>query len=209
MRKSLKPLQDETIYKAKLLELLHLTILAKTGFIDMYFADESYFNLSPEVPYGWQKINEYIKIVPRKKTSHKIFGLLSREKDDLQTYEAKKNINSEFIIACIQDFATKTTQKTVIVLDNASTHCSKLMQAQIELWKELDIELFFLPKYSPHLNLIETCWRKMKYEWLEPADYDTEETLTIALKRIFDNYGTDFNIKFSEFTNSKLLFNYG
>ena len=207
LRKTLKPLQNEAEYQAKLLELLHLTVLAKVGMISMFFADESYFNLSPEVPYGWQKRGEYVKIVPQRKTSQKIFGLLSRENQQLFTYEAKKNIDSDFVIACIEDFAAKTTQKTIIVLDNASTHVSKKVQARIEEWKEQDIELFYLPKYSPHLNLIETCWRKIKYEWLEPSDYDSQETLAAALKNIFDNYGTEFNINFSEFTNSKLLVN--
>jgi transposase len=175
----------------------------------MFFGDESYFNLSPEVPYGWQKIGEYIKIVPKRKKTIKIFGLLSRESEELHTYEAKKNINSQFIIDSIDEFATKIRKKTVIVLDNASTHTSNLMQEKIKIWKEQDIEIFFLPKYSPHLNLIETCWRKMKQEWIEPQDYENQLTLETAIQNIFDNYGKKFNINFSEFTNIELLLKSG
>lgn len=208
-RKSLKKLQNPVDYLKKLAELIQLTVLARNEYLDMYFGDESYFNLSPEVPYGWQKIGEHIEITPKRTENQKIFGLLSRENKDLHTYEATKNINSQFIIDCIDDFATKIKKKTVIVLDNASTHTSNLMQEKIKIWKEQDIEIFFLPTYSPHLNLIETCWRKIKHEWLEPQDYDSAQKLAMALKNIFDNYGETFDINFSEFTNIELLLKSG
>jgi transposase len=35
----------------------------------------------------------------------------------------------------------------------------------------------YLPPYSPHLNLAEVLWRKLKYEWLRPEDYFQAETL--------------------------------
>jgi transposase len=39
----------------------------------------------------------------------------------------------------------------------------------------------FLPPYSPHLNLAEVLWRKLKYEWLRPQDYADEDTLPDAV----------------------------
>jgi len=60
---------------------------------------------------------------------------------------------------------------TVLVLCNAPTHRWEKFLTAIDSWMEKDLYVFFLPKYSPHLNLAENFWCKAKYEWLRPADY--------------------------------------
>lgn len=47
------------------------------------------------------------------------------------------------------------------------------------LAEELEIELLFLPAYSPNLNLIERLWKLVKKECLYP---DTMKTLLCFLK---------------------------
>ena len=37
--------------------------------------------------------------------------------------------------------------------------------------------LFYLPTYSPDLNLAQTLCRKRKYEWLRPQEYLTKDEL--------------------------------
>ena len=39
--------------------------------------------------------------------------------------------------------------------------------AKIEERKEKDVLIYFLPPYSPELNLIEILWKRIKYEWLD------------------------------------------
>ncbi len=46
-----------------------------------------------------------------------------------------------------------------VVLDNASYHRAKVVRQCAEA---LDIELLFLPPYSPNLNLIERVWKLVK-----------------------------------------------
>ncbi|MCI5223724.1 MAG: hypothetical protein D3924_13905 [Candidatus Electrothrix sp. AR4] len=45
---------------------------------------------------------------------------------------------------------------------------------------------------------IEILWRKMKYEWLKPKDYDNLKTLREALEKILVGFGRDFSINFKE-----------
>jgi transposase len=59
--------------------------------------------------------------------------------------------------------------------------------------------LFFLPTYSPHLNIAETLWRKLKKEWLDPPDYLTKEALAYALNRRLAAMGKEMMINFSHF----------
>jgi hypothetical protein len=50
----------------------------------------------------------------------------------------------------------------VIVLDNYSVHVGKRFQQERVKWKAADIDLFFLPCYSPELSGIEPLWRDVK-----------------------------------------------
>lgn len=196
-RKSLKKKQDQIEYEAKLAELQQLIQLDATNFIDLYFADESGFNLEGYVPYGWQPKGEHIEITPAKTKSTQIFGLMSLW-GQLESYACQGSMNSKAVIAFLNDFAKRIVQKTVVVLDNATIHHSKEFEAQIERWKEQDLYIFFLPRYSPHLNPIEILWRMIKYQWLEYEALDSQDELNKELDRILCAFGAQYTINFKE-----------
>jgi transposase len=55
---------------------------------------------------------------------------------------------------------------------NTLEHEIALFDKQEE-WREKGLSLFFLPTYSPELNLIEILWRFIKYQWLEIDAYES------------------------------------
>ena len=57
--------------------------------------------------------------------------------------------------------------------------------------------LFFLPRYSPHLNIIEILWRLIKYQWLPIDAYESFEALTNSLEEILANFGERYTINFA------------
>lgn len=81
-------------------------------------------------------------------------------------------------------------------------------------WKEMGLELFYLPPYRQHLKIIEILWRKMKHEWLRPEDFNSAEALHARIKDILANYGNGlFDIDFKHVKNvmiilSNYLYNY-
>lgn len=166
--------------------------------IDLFFADEAGFQLVPNIPYGWQAKGEYVRMLPRKGKTLSIFGLLGTD-NRLISYPTEDRTNADFIIQSLDHFIQKIDKPTVIILDNAPIHRAKKMKAKMEQWQQQGLFIFFLPKYAPHLNRIETLWRKMKYEWLHHKDYKSWRTLTKAVKNILASFGSDqFNIQFSE-----------
>ncbi|WP_299455289.1 IS630 family transposase [uncultured Microscilla sp.] len=167
--------------RSKKEELQALVLLEEKGAIDLLFGDESSFNLTPCVPYGWQPVGEQRVIKSAKDHVVNLFGMLSR-KGKLITYATRQNINSDFIIECLDEIALRINKPTVIVLDNASWHKANRVIERQKVWAEKNLFLFFLPTYSPHLNLVETLWRKIKYEWLKPQDYFTTDTLRNGVK---------------------------
>src|SRR3954463_10654266 len=50
----------------------------------------------------------------------------------------------------------------LVVLDNASLHLSKTVQAQLRALLRLGISLYYLPAYSPELNEIEPVFKQGK-----------------------------------------------
>jgi len=148
------------------------------------------------VPYGWQPKGKHCGILSQKSATTNVFGLLSKE-NDFEAYAINASMNAQCLSAFIDDFATRIKQPTVLVLDNAPFHHSDHMKKKIAQWKEVDLFIWFLPTYSPHLNKIETLWRKIKYEWLKPYHYDDKHTFDQALEHILKNIGSEFIINFS------------
>lgn len=177
--------------------------LESIGWIDLFFGDETGFSLEPNIPYGWLPIGKQTSIPSEHKHVGNVFGLLSIKGNGYMHW-TKKNINSQFIIQRLDQLANSITKATVIVLDNAPWHTSKAVQCKIREWKDKNLYLFYLPPYSPHLNLIETFWRKIKYEWLHPKDYNLPLSLKNAVLDIFNNYGKMFQINFSKNFLSKI-----
>jgi len=83
-----------------------------------------------------------------------------------------------------------------LVLDNARIHHRAAFQARLQHWEDQDVHLFYLPTYSPHLNKIETRWRKIKYEWLRPEAYANFKALKTAVWHILDRVSLQYTIQF-------------
>lgn len=100
------------------------------------------------------------------------------------------------VIACIDDFSQTCQQRTVIAIDRASVHKSAVIEGKIDKWKAKNIEIFWLPPYSPHLNLIEILWRFMKYEWIEFEEYESWADLVKYVEKVLKGFGEDYVINF-------------
>lgn len=179
-----------------------LVNLYQNNVIDLFFADEAGFCLTPCIPYGWQMKGQQVKLVPKDSKRLSVFGLMSLD-NRLAAYPTEETTNGTFIVQCIEEFIKTIDKPTVIVLDNAPIHRCQAVYQRIEQWQEQGLYIFFLPKYSPHLNYIEILWRKIKYQWLKPENYISWSKLTKALKGILKNFGTEYRI---HFTNSIIPF---
>lgn len=138
---------------------------------------------------------QQIKLVPRDSKRLSVLGFMSLD-NRLAAYPTEDTITGNFVVQCIENFIKTIDKPTVIVLDNAPIHRCQVVYERLEQWQEQDLYVFFLPKYSPHLNSIEILWRKIKYEWLKPVNYKTWSRLTKAVKEILAKFGTDYKIHF-------------
>lgn len=166
-----------------------------SGYIDLYFGDESHFGLTPVVPYAWQTKENPILLPASKGRYLNVVGLMSR-KNDLFFDVLETTFNSDKAIEFMDKFVNQTIKKTVVILDNAPIHKSKKFMSKVEDWKKQDVWIYFLPPYSPELNLIEILWRRIKYQWLPFDAYLCYQNLKDRLYYVLNNFGKKYDIIF-------------
>jgi transposase len=197
----LKNKETEEVYEHKREILGELETLAENQEIDLYYSDESRVSLEPNVPYGWQFADEEVSMPTQKGGGLNCFALLSRTNQCL-VKTGEQTFSAQFILEQFEVLSFNLRKLTVIVLDNARIHTSQIIKERVKIWQQRGLYLFYLPRYSPHLNIVETLWRKLKYEWLTPIDYQSKEHLfyqiTLALKAV----GNSLFIRFSKFRHT-------
>ena len=125
------------------------------------------------------------------------FALLSRQ-NECQAYCTEGNVTATWISERLDALSLSLRRLTLVVLDNASVHV-KAIKDRGQIWQERGLFVWLLPTYSPHLNIVEILWRKLKYEWLRPEDYADEGTLHLAVWAALKSVGSALTINFAPF----------
>ncbi len=103
-----------------------------------------------------------------------------------------------------------TDLPVTIVLDNAWYQKCRLVQNTARLF---EIELLYLPSYSPNLNLIERVWKFVKRKCLYSKCYSDFEAFTQAISQCLAWTNGDYNnelgsflsLRFQSFPKTHLL----
>ena len=177
--------------------LSRLHRLEDAGKCQVLYGDESGFCLSPLVPYLWQLRGKTLGLPARAHSRRlNVLGFLSRQ-GQLQHFGTQDKITAQFMIESIETLLPTLSCPTVLVLDNATVHRSRLVQAKHKEWKQKGLRLLFLPPYCPHLNLIENLWRQVKYRWLGPEAYTNFATLCQSVTTVLNQVGAKCQLSFA------------
>jgi len=196
MRNSLHTQRDKVLFDYFKEELKELHQMAENQEINLYYLDETGVNLNPNVPYAWQPVGE-TTCLPAKRGGITILGLLSLENNHFEGTRFQGAATAEWVIKALDDFVKCIKRPTIVVLDNATIHTANKVKERRKEWKEMGLELQFIPAYSPELNLIEILWKQLKHFWFNIDDYSSLDTLENAIDRILGSYGKDYQISFA------------
>lgn len=196
IRKRPKGKPSPQLYEYKTEKLQELVQQEKDGLIDLYYGDESHICTEGYVPYGWQFRGEDVYIPSERGLRLNIFGMIDRN-NQYEGFSTTENMTADKVADFIDRLSLRIRRNTFVVLDNASIHRCKLMRELRPIWEKRGLYLFFLPPYSPHLNIAETLWRILKGKWLKPADYCSTDSLLYATNRALAALGSELNIKFA------------
>lgn len=196
IRKSLKSRRNEDNFEW--MEGIIRDYLEKeqAGEIEVKFFDQSGFDREPSIAYAWQEKGETIEVPSSRSRRLNVVGIMGVD-SKLESIVVEGGVNSEMIIAYLDDYSLNLPKPTVLIMDNASIHKSYKFFENIPIWQERGLFIEFLPTYSPELNKIEILWRKIKYEWMPFNAYESLQSLRENLFYILKNVGEIYVINFS------------
>lgn len=147
----------------------------------MGFVDESSQNINSNTQRIWSF--EELKI--SKKTAHlraNCIGCFMLNGNDSIAFpnHTKSEEFSQFLVDVRE---CNPLNRICLVLDNFATHKSKKVK---EKASELNIELIYLPPYSPDLNPIEYLWKNIKRIISISSIESKNELLKIVRESFFD-----------------------
>lgn len=120
------------------------------------------------------------------RTRLNIIGALPLQNIGATVTETYDTINSESIVRFFWKLKKEhypLEQKVHLVLDGAAYHQSELVKNAA---KVLNIELHYLPPYSPNLNPIERLWKVMNEHARNNIYFSSKAEFTTAINEFFN-----------------------
>ena len=152
---------------------------AKAGKRVVYFVDAAHFVLGAFLGCLWSFFRVFVR-TPSGRQRFNVLGAINAITKELITITNDTYITSTQVCELLSDIAKVNVGIPVtLILDNARYQRCKLV---IALAEDLNIELLFLPPYSPNLNLIERLWKLVKKECLYSKYYENFTLFQCSIK---------------------------
>ena len=150
----------------------------------VYFVDAAHFVPGSFIGYLWCMVRIFIP-TSCGRSRYNVPGAINAITHQLITVCNETYINACSVCELLHKIREETIGEITLVLDNAKyQRCALVM----ELAKKLNIELLFLPSYSPNLNLIEWLWKWVKKDCLYCKYYERfdefKEAINQSLRKV-------------------------
>jgi len=162
---------------------------ARNGLRTVLFLDAAHFVHGSFLGSLWSKIRVFVK-APSGRRRLNVLGAVNAITKQLHVLSNETYINSQVLCDFLKDIAQIYVEQPItIVLDNARYQRCKLVQAYAE---SLNIQLLFLPSYSPNLNIIERVWKFIKKKSLNSRYYETFFDFRMAILKAVESCNNEW-----------------
>jgi transposase len=158
----------------------------------VFFVDAAHFVMGAFLCCVWCMVRLLIRGGSGRKR-YSVLGAWNAATHELVSITTDATVTAETMCLLLKKIAALGLQGPItLVLDNARyQHCALVM----DLAKSLNIQLQFLPSYSPNLNLIERLWKFIKKEVLYGRHYGTFTEFCAAIDGCLNKIATDHRAK--------------
>jgi transposase len=182
---TMKGKRDETAYAtaAKQLRRLKKKALKKDASEALVFQDEVEIHRHPTLSRMWAPVGKQPEIpAPGQNEKKVVYGGVDYATGKI-TYtiaDSKSGVNFLiFLIALVKSYAGRRIR---LVCDNGRFHHTRAVQKWLAANSHL-IRIYWLPPYSPSLNLIERLWGHLKRTVLANVLFATLDDLVMAFRK--------------------------
>jgi len=183
---------------------------AQSGKRVVLFMDAAHFVLAPFLGFLWSIARIFIQ-APSGRQRFNVLGALNAITHEMITFTNDTYITSQSVCTLLEKIAALYIGIPItIFLDNARyQRCALVMEKA----KSLNIELCFLPSYSPNLNLIERVWKFVKKKCLYSHYYEKfpafKEAISKCLDETMSTHKTDLDslltLRFQRFEKAQFV----
>ncbi|MEF8713479.1 MAG: IS630 family transposase [Accumulibacter sp.] len=167
---------------------------AKQGRRTMLFVDAAHFVMGAFLGMRWCFVRQWLPSSCGRKR-YNVLAAYDPIRQEAVTLTNDTVVNQVTFCALLDKIArcyAGTGLSITLILDNAR---DQKCQSVFDKATALGIELFYLPAYSPNLNLIERLWRFVKKQVLYSTHYDTFATFKESIDACLRDLGTRFKSK--------------
>ena len=154
----------------------------------MFFVDAAHFVMGSFLGWLWCTVRMCVRAASGRQR-YNVLGALNAVTHELIRVTNDGYINSTTVCELLRQIvALELPTPVTLVMDNARYQRCRLVQ---DLAKELNIELLFLPSYSPNLNLIERLWKFVKKAALNSRRHASFADFKTAIDDCLNRLTTD------------------
>ena len=165
---------DEEKRKAFALELLK-NVVSKPNNVVILFQDEMSAYCSPRKGYGWTFEKRLVIRAPQTRIRLNNFGVVNPLEGEVIQMPTKEAKAPAFVKFLEKIKAHYPHNRVWIYADNLPVHKSALVKEFLA--KNSNIEIRFIPSYSPDLNPAEPWWKHMRQKLLNNRYFHTQHQL--------------------------------
>ena len=167
--------QSLTVQHQGVIRIKMLSVLAEAGIFHLVFGDPTHKVHNTELGKCWQRKGRDGTLVLSSNSGRKrvtILGFIDAVnlKFSSLVTESNADVYSNEMAHRVLRENYPDNKEIIVIQDNAKYNHSF---ANSDEAKELNITSFFLPSYSPNLNLIERLWKFMKKKIMKNTYYPT------------------------------------
>jgi transposase len=164
---------------------------AGEGKKEVFFVDAAHFVWKGFVGYLWCFVKIWLGS-PAGRQRFNVLGAINAITKEIITVTNTTYINAWSVIDLLFKLRQRYLETGIsiaVVLDNAGYQTCDIVQ---ETARMMEIDLIYLPSYSPNLNLIERMWKFVKKKSLYSKQYSNFETFCEEIKRCIENAHFDY-----------------
>jgi transposase len=160
---------------------------ARQGQRQLFCVDAAHFVFAPFLGCLWCAARRFVRAASGRKRFN-VLGALDAVTHRLIRVTNHDSINAASVCVLLRAVAAAGVGLPItLVLDNARYQKCAVVQARAA---SLGIELWYLPGYSPNLNLIERLWRFVRKQSLDSTSYEDFTRFTAAIDQCLDELPT-------------------
>jgi transposase len=156
----------------------------------VFFVDAAHFVLGSFLGWLWCAMRLFVRAASGRQR-YNVLGAWNVATQELVRVTNHTYVTAETVCELLRKIAALSLGVPItLVLDNARYQRCALVQ---NLARELNIELLFLPSYSPNLNLIERLWKFTKKKALHCRHHTNYADFHAAIDACLDQLVAEHN----------------